>query len=290
MKKYVAIWIAVLSFFSVSFAWSEKVTQAMVDAKQAEVTRLQNELQNAQADAYQAYATNSSDLQQKQAKVNQLQSQLTKAQNEAYQTMQTFMQQQSQQTQQVQQAQVPVQNQTQSQPALNQQTQQNSGSGSDVVFLQVKNLLDGGLLKNEIMIAQLSPQLNQMQKMMLYSQYEKSAGGPFALNFFVGFGLGSAIQGDVGGTFFQLGFETFGWIMIIAGCSGDEIKGGAVGVGVVSMLIGQIYGWIRPFVFAKNYNKTLQNALNGGSTMMFSLAPIIDPINEQYGFVAKLDL
>ena len=57
------------------------------------------------------------------------------------------------------------------------------------------------------------------------------------------------------------------------------------------MTIGQITGWIRPFVFAKKYNTTLQNALNGGSPMqMFSFAPIVDPVNEKYGLMAKLNL
>ncbi|MBR1616300.1 MAG: P13 family porin [Treponema sp.] len=286
MKKF-GLFFALFSLLSVSIAWSQTVTQATVDAKQAEVSRLQTELQNAQADAYQAYVQNSPDLQQKQAKVNQLQSKLTKAQDEAYKAMQALMaQQQSQQQPQQQQV---VNNQ---QPSYNQQqTQQNQGSGSDVVFFQVKTLLDGGLFKNEMQIAQMSPQLNATQKMMLFNSYQKSAGGPFALNFFIGLGIGSAVQGDLGGWGFQFATEGIGWIFILAGVSGEEIKPGAIGFGAFLMSIGQIFGWIRPFVYANKYNRTLQNALNGGSPMMmFSFAPVIDPVNEKYGLMAKLNL
>lgn len=285
MKKISAM-IALLMLFSASLAWSQTVTQATVDAKQAEVARLQNELQNAQAEAYQAYTTNAPDLNQKQAKVNNLQSQLNKAQNEAYQAMQQLV---AQNQQNQYQAQNPYQNQfqTQSQPFANQQY---SGSGDNMAFFQVSQLIENGLEDNQMQIASLSSQLSPDQKMMLYNKYEKGAGGPFALNFFIGWGIGSYVQGDGKGGAFQTVTEGIGWILMLVGVSGEEISTGPLAVGAICMSVGQIYGWFRPFVFRNNYNKTLQNSLNGQSQMMFSLAPIIDPIDDKYGLMAKINL
>lgn len=286
MRKFSSL-MAILVLFSSSLLWSQAVTQATIEAKLAEVTRLQNELQKAQAEAYQASVSNAEDLPQKQANVNKIQAQLSKAQDESYKAMQSYMQsQQGQQTQQVQQSQQPQQTQLQnSNMSANQQTTDSVGSSE--VYFMVSNLIDKGLNENKFQIANLSPQLSSNQKTMLYTQHQKSAGGPFALNFFLGWGIGSYVQGDIGGGVFQSIADGFGLIMIIVGVSGDEISAGPIAVGCISYAVGSIYGWIRPFVFAKKYNTTLQEALNG-QTMMFSVLPIIDPINEQYGVMARI--
>lgn len=63
----------------------------------------------------------------------------------------------------------------------------------------VNLLIDRGLEKNKLAIASLSEQLNMSQKMYLYDRHEAEVGVPFAVNFLVGAGIGSFIQGDVEG-------------------------------------------------------------------------------------------
>ncbi|MDR2808501.1 MAG: P13 family porin, partial [Spirochaetaceae bacterium] len=86
-------------------------------------------------------------------------------------------------------------------------------------FIRVTNWLDSGLEKNFLIIQNESLLLTPEQRINLFEAYEKGAGGPFALNFFLGFGIGSFVQGDpVGGWVTLLG-EAAGIAAVFYGVS-----------------------------------------------------------------------
>lgn len=162
-------------------------------------------------------------------------------------------------------------------------------------FSSVSSLISLGLDKNASRIAAIAPDLSSAEKTMLYDSNKVNAGLPFAVNFFVGLGIGSYIQGDTaGGTIALVGelgsFALFGTgFLITAANSGDSMGnpgnenlmkvGGCVALaGVISYVGFRIFEWIRPFTYASNYNKKLSAALNGVPSV--AVVPTIDENNE----------
>ncbi|MDR2149595.1 MAG: P13 family porin [Spirochaetaceae bacterium] len=165
-------------------------------------------------------------------------------------------------------------------------------------FIRVTNWLDSGLERNLLIIQNESLSLTSTQRINLFEAYEKGAGGPFALNFLLGFGIGSFVQGDAAGGWTTLLGEAAG---IAAFCYGVSLMPVAVDedyansyegyeytsndqwekaeifiLGGAGLFIGmRIFEWIRPFVFAHNYNKTLKKALNYYN-ISYNLAPTFD--------------
>ncbi|MBQ7158333.1 MAG: P13 family porin [Treponema sp.] len=168
--------------------------------------------------------------------------------------------------------------------------------GSQELYAQIDSLIDDDLEDNKIQIASLAQGLTPIQRDMLFNKYEKSAGLPFVLNFLLGFGIGSFVQGDGGGGAFQCAFEGGGILLVVIGAAtitSDSKKNTpsytCIGLGVGCVTAAAIYGLIRPWGFASNFNNMLRGTLQG-NPMAVNFAPIIDPVNNNYGLAAKISL
>ncbi len=152
-------------------------------------------------------------------------------------------------------------------------------------------------------VYELSENLTNEQKMYLYNKYDKNGVGPFFLNFFLGFGIGSFVQGNTKAGVSQLILNVSGCALEVAGFalayygsrSASEIYTGAAlcAVGNGLNLSSTISGCITPWTYAAGYNKDLKRALriteSSWMTVTPQLSPIIDPVNQNYGLVAKIN-
>lgn len=159
--------------------------------------------------------------------------------------------------------------------AYSQEAKVDEGDVSKVVFL-----IEDGLFNNVQEIQQESLQLNPFHKMMLYEDYKKSAGVPFACNLLLNWGIGSFVQKDWFGGVVGLGGNLLGFSMWISGANMTETEtyysGGArysreilsdegmnrMTTGLLVIMGSYVFQLIRPFVFANDYNKTLRRALS----------------------------
>ena len=136
-------------------------------------------------------------------------------------------------------------------------------------------------------ISSMASGLSSMQRTALFESNKKSPTVPFIVNFLVGFGIGSYIQGDIKGgniallgdlfsTGVLVGGYTVSLYTILTRTSGEISVGGSLmAVGIIGLLATRVFESIRPFTFASNYNKNLSNAL-----MSFSMAPLVDLNND----------
>lgn len=173
-------------------------------------------------------------------------------------------------------------------------------------------------------VYELSENLTNEQKMYLYNKYDKSGVGPFFLNFFLGFGIGSFVQGNTKAGVSQLILNVSGCALEIVGAvlainsrgeentweywggglflpaskptfnAGQFVAGYAcVAAGAGLNLGSGISGCITPWTYAAGYNKDLKRALRINEspwmTVTPQLSPIIDPVNQNYGLVAKIN-
>lgn len=160
-------------------------------------------------------------------------------------------------------------------------------------------LLDDGIMKdtNAKKVHELSELLSPEQRIYCYEENESSGVGPFFLNMFLGFGIGSFVQGDKGFGHMQLWGDIGGYALMIPGLclmfSGNEdnLIGGAALTTIGSAVIGVVgtINLIRPWLYANKKNRTLKRAMRLEERRWdFSVAPIIEPIGQQYGLMAKI--
>jgi hypothetical protein len=127
---------------------------------------------------------------------------------------------------------------------------QNSGYTEATVFAQEPMYMDFGDAN--------TPQLSLYANSTKAVKSEDRKWPAFILNFLVGLGIGSYVQGDgVGGTIGLVG--TLGsYAVIISGISGVAIgdTGGATMavIGSATLLGTRIFGLIRPFTYANKYS------------------------------------
>lgn len=177
-------------------------------------------------------------------------------------------------------------------------------------------------------VYELSENLNEGQRGWLYDENEKNAVGPFLLNLFLGYGIGSFVQGDSKGGLTQLLMSLGGDVLFWTGCGigmgstheetrwmvfpgyysnyympyTETVTNNAQSTaGAIIMLSGlcldlasSIIGYIRPWGYANDYNKELKHSLRINDSLWMSakpqFAPVIDPINNNYGLIAKINL
>ena len=177
-------------------------------------------------------------------------------------------------------------------------------------------------------VYELSENLTNEQKMYLYDKYEKSGVGPFFLNLFLGFGIGSFVQGNIGPAVTQLilnlsgtTLNIIGWSLMLTSTNEEtkyrsytsrytthfypytetSVNSGKLGAGYACIVAGSglnlgsaISSYITPWTYAADYNKNLKRALRLYDSPWMSatpqLTPIIDPINNNYGLIAKINL
>lgn len=155
-------------------------------------------------------------------------------------------------------------------------------------------------------VYELSENLTNEQKMYLYNKYDKSGVGPFFLNFLLGFGIGSFAQGNTKAGVSQLilnvsgcALEVAGYVLVSNSGSGVTRSEGKFYTGLACCAAGYglnlsstISGCITPWTYAAGYNRDLKRALRINESWMTvtpQLSPIIDPVNQNYGLVAKIN-
>ncbi|WKC75785.1 P13 family porin [Borreliella valaisiana] len=115
------------------------------------------------------------------------------------------------------------------------------------------------------------------EKLLAYETSKKDPIVPFLLNLFLGFGIGSFVQGDILGGSLILGFDAVGIGLILTGAYldikalGNNAKKvafkwtwgkGMMLAGMLTMTVTRLTEIIIPFTFANSYNKKLKNSLN----------------------------
>lgn len=187
-----------------------------------------------------------------------------------------------------------------------QENQQSSQSSSN--FVQICNLIDNGLDENSQLIFNLSSSLTSSEQFTIYQLKEKNWGGAFALNFFLPFGIGSWVQGDkTSGQIITVGHLVSYGVIIATNIYLEnyfykngfnestltEIPNQRLFVtlntlGTIGIIGFYIYGYFRPYNFAKHYNQTLKSALHLDGVTSFSMVPYIDPVESKYGLIAEI--
>jgi len=158
---------------------------------------------------------------------------------------------------------------------------------------KVQRLIRDGVKRNKEEIQREAFYLSVSDKEYLYDKNKKrGAGGYAALDFFVGFGFGSYIQGDKVGGITQSAMDLLGWGLMFTGISlideeeacgeeGDKdcpFLGGTIyllsGIGI--SIASRVCSWIFPFSYQKKYNRTLDAALNSNK-VSYSIDPLLIP-------------
>jgi len=130
--------------------------------------------------------------------------------------------------------------------------------GNEYAFTMVSMLLSmpDGFRRNHMQIQQLSTDLTDVQRIMLFNTHQTSPGLPLALNLLLGFGIGSAVQNDIAGT--------------IVGVSGDAIGVLLTAFGVIAMLQWETVwerdphtGWDIPRTVYPNFDLGIRDDNNG---------------------------
>lgn len=159
----------------------------------------------------------------------------------------------------------------------------------DEAFKQIEYLIDDDLFDNADRIKALSGNLSPAQKNTLYDEYSKSAGGPFALNFFLGFGIGSFVQGDKKAGWNQLGFELLGISLMTTGLlSSGSAATTLVALGAGFSLGAAIVGYVSPWIYSNTRNSTLKEVLGLTSGSPVTIVPLINPVDQTYGLLANI--
>ncbi|ULQ59489.1 P13 family porin [Brucepastera parasyntrophica] len=194
------------------------------------------------------------------------------------------------------------------------------GSSSDIVF-DINQLIKKGLFKNKDAIAEKAQFLQEKDQLSLIADNKKSGVGPFFLNFFLGFGIGSFVQKDLVGGFIMLGADIasiammipfvvhmgrfFAYFLILpviamADPDSDLAKDFSAAVddaakysglfiaGGVLMLASRIFGSVKPWTHASKWNSTLNSALSQKAKITIGIEPVIMP--DQYGFKVAIHL
>lgn len=190
---------------------------------------------------------------------------------------------------------------------------------SDLVF-QVENLVyRAGVLKNRDQVSSLSEELSLSDREAIYSNNAIKRWPAFTINILAGFGIGSFVQHDIAGGVTGLVLDVIGTAAYTAGlcvfcaCFGKTYTGillvmfsggqaepdfpsltemyvaeGLMYGGAAVVLGSRIFQCIRPWVFGTEHNNTLKEALHL-NVETATVLPVIDPVNNNYGFVAQVN-
>ncbi|MDR2553947.1 MAG: P13 family porin [Fibromonadaceae bacterium] len=167
---------------------------------------------------------------------------------------------------------------------------------------KIQALIDKGLIENKEEIQKEASSLSDVEKMTLYDENKMNVLGWAALNIFPGFGLGSYVQGDKSSWIKLSIADGVGWAIIIYGriispgdcissldpdskknCDSKKWKDAnnmesySYIAGVVVLAASRVMGCIFPFGYQKEYNKTLNEALNSNTNVSYSIDPLIIP-------------
>lgn len=140
-------------------------------------------------------------------------------------------------------------------------------------FYKCSSLIDKKLDSSKVsMIQTYSANLTEFERYNLFESNKSSTGVPLLCNLILGAGIGSYIQGDtVGGTVFlcsELASAILygaSYVRMVFAETESEFENAATQAAIWSIaLLGvRVAECIRPFTYAKEYNKRLSNALYG---------------------------
>ncbi len=154
-------------------------------------------------------------------------------------------------------------------------------------FTSCLNLIDKKLNASTVAaVQQYSANLSDSQKYSIFETKKSSGTIPFLVNFVLGCGIGSYIQGDtVGGTIALCG-DLGGYALVIGGAlsaassavvadeTGANIGATVAVAGYVTLIASRIFTCIRPFTYASGYNHRLSSALYSNTS--FAMVPSIN--------------
>ncbi len=142
-------------------------------------------------------------------------------------------------------------------------------------FLEIQVMINDDLDYHYNSIFQKSARLTSTQKLFIYDDKSESAVGPFFLNLFIGFGVGSWVQGHTTdgliGTLGQLG----GFALIYSR------ENGLVTIGAITFLTSYVCGLILPFTSASSFNSKLKSALRMSDLSSISIRPTLNLANNK---------
>ncbi len=157
--------------------------------------------------------------------------------------------------------------------SLAQDTINNKGY-EDVLFL-----IDDGLSKNYELIKAKSKEITLTLKLFIYDESKKSPAVPFVLNHFLGFGIGSWSQLDIGGGL----LGTIGGIGGLYLISTYDYFSFYRSLGIYLLIGTWIIDLISPFTYSNNNNRKLRYALKISDKTNLMILPNVNVAN--YGTV-----
>lgn len=178
----------------------------------------------------------------------------------------------------------PGQAQTaQSQPAAEAQLQATTEPAKpEVTYAEIDALISRGLRWRYDTIKEKTQYLSATDKALLFQRHEKSGGAGFALNFFIGFGIGSFVQKDVGAGVAGLLLELFSTPVYVAGMvlslEYDMSFIPMAAVGGTVLIVNYLFQWIRPAAFAAKYNRQLKDALRLPASYGMMVVPAVNVV------------
>lgn len=154
-------------------------------------------------------------------------------------------------------------------------------------FTSCLNLIDKKLNASTVAaVQQYSANLSDSQKYSIFETKKSSGTIPFLVNFVLGCGIGSYIQGDTVGGTIALCADLGGYALVIGGAlsaASSTVSTDATGAGIgatvavagyVTLIANRIFTCIRPFTYASGYNKRLSSALYASTS--FAMVPAVN--------------
>lgn len=153
-------------------------------------------------------------------------------------------------------------------------------------------------------IAEQAEHLTDKQKEAIYEKSTFSPVGAGFMNLGCGFGIGSFVEGDLFGGLVQVvpqAIVLLSYALNIEEEDSSSMKDIILPV-LVTNLVTRAVGFALPFVFSAVCNKTMQNSLgvdkkgralpakDKTAAQNLSVMPLLNPVGNEYGFVALLQL
>lgn len=158
-------------------------------------------------------------------------------------------------------------------------------------------------------IAEQAEYLTDKQKEAIYEKSTFSPVGAGFLNLGCGFGIGSFVEGDLFGGLVQVVPPAIASIVLISNLFNSKKEDSSLSLmediflpELVTNLVTRAVGFALPFVFSAVCNKTMQNSLgvdkkgralpakDKTAAQNLSVMPLLNPVGNEYGFVALLQL
>ncbi len=177
---------------------------------------------------------------------------------------------------------------------------------TESVAPRVRSLIQDDLFDNEELIKKESVNLTDAERLSIYNSFEEEPWASLALNFFLGYGIGSFVQGDTLGGVIGVSADLVGLGVTIAGLipmyelisdpdnttytSATDAYSEFIiyyAVGGAIILGSRIFQLVRPIAFTNSFNDDLKNAL-GMSGVSYQLLPTYDFTDNQASLVASV--